>query len=123
MNILSSLLEFIGEFIGSHKNATTTTISGGYVNEPWRIRKVGSLVFLHVGVLKAIPSGSFGLGAPIPSGYIPKTESSFTLIRRNQTGTPLAFTVFPSGNISCYNYGTETTAAMPFSQVICWSIV
>ena len=99
-----------------------TQLTGSYIQDNWKISRVGRTVYLQVHFFSSIPAGSFSLGAIVPEEFRPKATKDFTLFRRSSTFMPMAFSVNDAGVINCYNYASAQSSGNQFTQLLSWTI-
>ena len=116
---MSRLGNILKEMI-TNKEGTLGT--SGYINGNWRIRKVGKVAFFTIVNLTNIPAGTFSLGRIIPEGYRPADNVAFTLQQRGTSLRVIAIAIAPSGEVSCYNYGSASSSTVLLNTNLSWAI-
>lgn len=98
-------------------------LTGSYIQDNWKISRVGRTVYLQVHFFSSIPSGSFSLGAIVPEEFRPIRQVNFTLVRRQtNTMSAMAFSVDEAGVINCYNYASAQSSGNQYTQLLSWTI-
>ena len=99
-----------------------TTLSGGYINGSWQIRRYGNVVQLRLVDIKAYPTGSFSLGVTIPQEYRPLYSTTFVIIPRASSYRCLGLSVETNGNLSFYNYTSAVSSVSALNQTLTWIV-
>lgn len=90
-------------------NATYAYTSGDTI----KLVKVGKIVTLTIGILKALPNATVGLGT-IPEGYRPTKAEDVFIFEPSATGASKSARVVvnPNGAVTVYAYGDYSGAAI-----------
>lgn len=98
-------------------------LTGSYIQDSWKISRVGRTVYLQVHFFTAIPAGDFTLGEIIPEEFRPtRKNADFTLFRRANALSVMAFAVKTDGVINCYNYASAQSSGNQYTQLLSWTI-